>query len=399
MARKGLLGNIAHQNHCPESCWLHPHRGIAAMHRPLLASVLLVSVRGLVVTPAASRVLAPPLAVLSGHPYALHMTAALEPPTEPAVAASATPVASATDAFATDAFATENLSDADDPTRTTLELLEWPRLSAQVASLASTRAAKSLLEDGLPVNYTREESEVLQQETEEAFTLEQILVRPIELRGFSDIAPLVTHATKGGELDGESLVAIGESLVAAAGLLKVLRSTASDATKGTDTLQREDSISVLPSLFDGIPEQAALRRAISEAIDEAGKVRDSADPALGDLRFARREVATAARRELGRLIQLKSEALASTAASIRDDRFVLQVQAKQKHRVPGTVRDVSASGATLFIEPKQIEPTNTKLRQLAKREVRVGRTRCGPPGYLPAISRRSPRYLLKPKHH
>ena len=49
----------------------------------------------------------------------------------------------------------------------------------------------------------------------------------------------------------------------------------------------------------------------------------------------------------------------------------LQVLAKQKHRVPGTVRDVSASGATLFIEPKGLEATNTKLRQLAKQEAKL----------------------------
>ena len=47
--------------------------------------------------------------------------------------------------------------------------------------------------------------------------------------------------------------------------------------------------------------------------------------------------------------------------------------AKQKHVVPGTVRDVSASGATLYIEPKQLEATNTKLRQLAKREKAIER--------------------------
>jgi dsDNA-specific endonuclease/ATPase MutS2 len=52
----------------------------------------------------------------------------------------------------------------------------------------------------------------------------------------------------------------------------------------------------------------------------------------------------------------------------------LQVLAKKKHLVPGTVRDVSASGATLYIEPKGLEPSNTKLRQLAKREAAVVNT-------------------------
>ena len=61
---------------------------------------------------------------------------------------------------------------------------------------------------------------------------------------------------------------------------------------------------------------------------------------------------------------------------------MLQVVAKQKHRVPGTVRDVSSSGSTLFIEPKGLEPANTKLRQLAKREKAIERA------VLKALSKR-----------
>ena len=76
-----------------------------------------------------------------------------------------------------------------------------------------------------------------------------------------------------------------------------------------------------------MPEQAALRRAITDAIDETGKVRDTAEPSLGELRFARREIAAAARRELGRIIQLKADSLATNTASVRDDRYVLQVLA------------------------------------------------------------------------
>ena len=338
------------------------------------------------------------------------------------------------------ASATESSSDsaappfADDPMAATLDLLEWERLSQQVASFAQTRMARTKLEAGLQVDQPRETSELLHREMEEVYMLEQVLAKPIDLRGFSDIAPFVTHARKGGELDGESIVATGESLLSASNLLKVLKAASADAEEELAYEEAGDTVASsrireLPNLFEGLPEQAALRLAIAEAFDETGRVRDSADPSLGDLRFARREMASAARRELGRLIQLKSDALASTQASVRDDRYVLQVfprvaalerqlsrgalarrqrslpfrlraprsrvsplrpppplrslpplhhrqpqvLAKQKHKVAGTVRDVSASGATLFIEPKALEPTNTKLRQLAKKEEAIER--------------------------
>jgi DNA mismatch repair protein MutS2 len=254
--------------------------------------------------------------------------------------------------------------DGPNPVDVTLELLEWQRLSSMVASMAGTRVGREAMEGGLPVHHDREESELLHRETEEAWTLEQVRNTPIELRGFVNIDPLVTHASKGGVLDGEDLVAIAESLEAAASLVRVLRDSATlDGSGGGDR-----GISVLPSYFEGVPVQAEIRREIVGAVDESGKVRDSADPSLSELRFARRELASATRRELGKLIQAKSDALAASSASMREDRFVLQVLAKQKHRVPGTVRDVSASGLTLFIEPKAIEPANTKLRQLAKKE-------------------------------
>ena len=88
-----------------------------------------------------------------------------------------------------------------DPEAVTLDLLEWNRLSGQVASLAGTRHARDLLTEGLPVALSREESEVLHVEMEEAYLLEHVRAKSIELRGFVDIRPLVTHATKGGSLD------------------------------------------------------------------------------------------------------------------------------------------------------------------------------------------------------
>ena len=261
----------------------------------------------------------------------------------------------------------------------TLDLLEWQRLSEHVASFASIGATRDALRSGLPVDMSHEASTSLHIETEEAYTLEQVLGSRIDLRGFIELGPLVTHASKGGELDGESIVATGESLQAASNLLKMLKAASGESAGDAGSTGVADGVAsarplrVLVGLFDGIPEQASLRMSIAECFDEAGRVREAAEPSLGALREARREVSAAARRELSRLVQLKADALASTAPSVRDDRYVLQVRAKRRHEVAGVVRDVSASGATVYVEPKGLEPTNTKLRQLAKREAAIER--------------------------
>ena len=125
---------------------------------------------------------------------------------------------------------------------------------------------------------------------------------------------------------------------------------------------------LLAELLNAVPLQAELRRELGAAIDEAGEVRDSASPTLGELRYVLREMATSTRRALGAIIAKKSDALATSQPVYRGDRFLLQVIAKQKHRIKGTVRDVSGTGQTLYVEPREVEAANTKLRQLAKKE-------------------------------
>ena len=272
------------------------------------------------------------------------------------------------------------------PVEATLELLEWPRLSAQVASFASTTCGReTILSEGLQLPTVRAESEALLVETAEAHTLEQVLATPIELRGFRELEPLVSRASKGGVLTGEQLVEVASSLVVAQALVKRLRSVQVEVAEESDRV-----VQALPALFEGIPVQAELRRAIGDAVDDSGSVRDSAQTSLGDVRFAMRELASAARRlastarfqlsrgercactrqakrsgcadlrrrracptvdrripkptrrsELNRMIQLKAEALATRTITLRDDRYVLQVAV-----TPVTLRPSLAAGGT-----------------------------------------------------
>ena len=50
--------------------------------------------------------------------------------------------------------------------------------------------------------------------------------------------------------------------------------------------------------------------------------------------------------------------------TLRDNRIVFQVKAESKNKVQGIVHDISQSGQTYFIEPKQVVGLNNKLREL-----------------------------------
>ena len=112
--------------------------------------------------------------------------------------------------------------------------------------------------------------------------------------------------------------------------------------------------------FPGIVQQ------IDALIDRFGEVRDSASPALGEIRRAMRErEGQAAKRLQQVLAAAKSAGIVDADAqlSVRDGKTVIPVSAANKRKLNGFIHDESATGRTVYVEPVEVVELNNELRE------------------------------------
>jgi DNA mismatch repair protein MutS2 len=138
------------------------------------------------------------------------------------------------------------------------------------------------------------------------------------------------------------------------------------------TLRRAfESYPLLDSLASGLPDFRDLLRELEGKIAPDGSVDSSASPELGRVRGAierlRREIRATIQRLLDRLT--RAGVLQDTLVTIRNERLVIPVRAEEKRRVEGVVHGMSASGATLYLEPLETLPLNNELVEMEDREL------------------------------
>ncbi|MBN1424672.1 Smr/MutS family protein [Candidatus Fermentibacteria bacterium] len=193
------------------------------------------------------------------------------------------------------------------------------------------------------------------------------------LEAIADPAPMIRRAGADAVLSGEELHAVGAFVSEGVRLGEFLRRPACPE---------------LCALLKGISASAweELERAetaVRTAIDENGAVRDEASPALRTIRASLhaidsrvRDAAHLAMKDLA-----VREALQETVVHYRSGRAVLPVRASMKDKVKGVLRDVSGSGATLFVEPVEAAKLSRQKERLLKeqdreeRRIRRGLTR------------------------
>ncbi len=235
----------------------------------------------------------------------------------------------------------------------TLELLEWPLLCQHVSRFAATALGRTAAQH-LLIPTERVTSQTLLRQTQEVYTLETRLPQGLPFAGIHDIGESLERAQQGGCLTGMALVELASTLAGMRSLRRLI-----DDQAEVPTLQ--DLVSNLRTC----PE---LEQQIHHCLEDSGQVADRASEQLASLRQRQKNLRNQILEKLQNLMRLQANALQEAVITRRQDRYVLPVKASHKDQIPGIVHDSSASGATLYIEPRSTLDWNNQLRQLDKQE-------------------------------
>ena len=236
-----------------------------------------------------------------------------------------------------------------------LTTLELPAVLEMLAAEAVGDTAK---EQARALKPSTEPAEVRrrQEETTAAKTMMVVRGSP-SFSGVKDVRPSLARADLGGALNTRELLDIARVLQCA----RLVRGYIADDTVGKTPIDH---------LFYALHANKFLEEKISTSISGEDEIADGASPELANIRRQMRAAAARARDSLQKIISSPSyaKALQEPIITMRQDRYVVPVKAEHKGAIPGLVHDISASGATLFIEPMAAVKANNELRELSAKE-------------------------------
>lgn len=236
-----------------------------------------------------------------------------------------------------------------------LNILELPVVLDMLAAEAVTDGGKEACRSLRP---SSDRLEVKNRLAETSAAKEMMVVRGSpSLSGIKDIRPSLSRADLGGSLNTIELLNIARVLQCA----RLVKGYTSDDKLGK---------SCIDHLFAALHANRFLEEKITGSIVGEDEIADSASSELANIRRKIRAASARVRDCLQKIISSPSYAkvLQEPIITMRSDRFVVPVKAECKGAIPGLVHDISASGATLFIEPMAAVKANNELRELAVKE-------------------------------
>lgn len=236
-----------------------------------------------------------------------------------------------------------------------LKALELDRVLEMLAREATCDDAKELALKLKPVNDI-DEAQLLLSQTEDAYSLLARFGAP-SFSGLKNVNNALSRAAAGGELNTSELLAIAGTLRAVRSLYEWYGHFSSVRTN-------------LDFFFEGITVNKYLEAKIFSVIISEDEISDKASDELFEIRRKKRAKANSIREKLDGIIHSAhyQKFLQEPIVTQRNGRYVVPVKSENRVDVPGLVHDMSASGATVFIEPVSVVDANNEIKILESRE-------------------------------
>ncbi len=236
-----------------------------------------------------------------------------------------------------------------------IRTLELPRVLALLSDQAVSAEAR---ERALRVRPETETEEVLRllDQTDTARTMIGLHGSP-SFSGVRPVAEALERADRGGALNNRELLIIADLLTAARRAREYFNADAAEKT-------------AIDHLFLSLHGNRFLEEKIKRCLPDEDTVADAASSELADIRRHMRAAQAKSRQILQKIISSPTygKILQETIITQRDGRFVVPVKAEHKGDLPGLVHDVSATGATLFVEPMGVVQANNEYVELEAKE-------------------------------
>lgn len=236
-------------------------------------------------------------------------------------------------------------------------ILEWNRVQTDIQSFVACSLGRTRLDSMAPYT-SREQAQAELAAVDEAL---QFLLRfgAPPFGGITDVRASLQKTTIGGTLSAANLLAIADFIRGGRMVRQALLAKA-------DEVELPVLQSAAEALFDARQTEIEIR----EKVQDDATISDHASPALQRLRQERRQQEARVRQVLEDWLRRHQKMLQEPVIAMRGNSFCLPVRVEFKNQISGVVHDVSASGATVFIEPQPAVDASHKVRALFLEEER-----------------------------
>ena len=231
-------------------------------------------------------------------------------------------------------------------------VLEWHRVLSLVAAQARSSLGAERCRRLTP------ESDLSASQTRLAETAEMVALRegddPFPSLSLPDVREALGRSGKDAVLEPRELRDI--SILIELGL-EVIRYLGKHRTE-------TPAVAALAVAVESVHRAHPVKVAIDRAVEPDAQIRDSATPELRRLMRQAQDLKSTMRRRLETILaSTRYEAvLQERYFAQREGRYVVPIKAEMRSKIQGIVHDVSASGATVFIEPRELVELNNSIK-------------------------------------